>query len=246
MLVSLRAWSEAWQRVRVTLEVRADSVASLTLCMRLKTSGHGPTTVARELALCLGDAEFRPDVVGTHIPGAANISADVLSRRWQPEKSWALPALLQDVPETIVARRDRSWWRTLAPPPRQTGAKEGVARVLNAGRVDSWVALGSGVARRPLGLSLPLMRTVCRAVPNRVRAFGPEGSGRRVARRLRGALSSRTVCRAVPNRARAFGPEGSCRRVARRLRGALSFPPPPPGHRRGHGLLSPGRTCRRL
>ena len=83
--------------------------------MHLKVSGHGPTVVARELALVLGCASFRPDVF-SHIPGIANVAADMLSRRYDPNKKFALPSLLTEVTETTAATRVPSWWRTRTPP----------------------------------------------------------------------------------------------------------------------------------
>lgn len=113
VLVAMRAWAHDWRRTRAVLEIRADSIASLTMTLHMKASGRGPGIVARELALCLGEAEFRPDV-GCHVPGVANVTADTLSRRFQPGKAWSLPGCLQGKPETVVGIRNRKWYRTLS------------------------------------------------------------------------------------------------------------------------------------
>ena len=49
-----------------------------------KSSGEGPSLVARELALELGDGAFRP-TGAHHIPGIANVVADSFSRKFSPE-----------------------------------------------------------------------------------------------------------------------------------------------------------------
>ena len=94
---------------------------SLSLAMHLKVSGHGPTVVARELALVLGCASFRPGVF-SHIPGIANVAADMLSRKHDPSKDFKLPSLLANVPETVPAVRSLRWWRTLTSPAPQSKA----------------------------------------------------------------------------------------------------------------------------
>ena len=96
LLVSLREWLPAWQLERAHLEVRSDSVAALTMAMHLKVYGTGPGIIARELAMVIGCATFRPDVF-SHVPGLANVTADALSRRYEPGVSFRLPALLSGV-----------------------------------------------------------------------------------------------------------------------------------------------------
>ena len=87
LLVALRVWKHHWQSERIKLEVRSDNVAALHLVLRLKGKSPGMNQVARELALDLGDAAFRPDIV-THTPGVASEIADALSRRHQPGVSF--------------------------------------------------------------------------------------------------------------------------------------------------------------
>ena len=126
LLVALRCWAGAWRHERVSLEVRADSVASLTMAMSMKASGPGPSLVARELALVLGTAEFKPGLC-SHIPGVANVTADVLSRLHEPGKSASLPAALIGVQQTFPPKRDRSYYLTLRSgvSPQSKAEKEG-------------------------------------------------------------------------------------------------------------------------
>ena len=64
LLVALRLWKEYWGTERVSLEVRADNIAAL---LRLTGSSEAMNKITRELALDLGDASFRPDMV-VHTP----------------------------------------------------------------------------------------------------------------------------------------------------------------------------------
>ena len=95
--------------------MRSDSAAALTMTMHLKFPGAGPGIIARELAMVIGCATFRPDVY-SHVPGLANVTADALSRRYEPGVSFRLPALLSGVTETHPQIRSPSWWRTLRAP----------------------------------------------------------------------------------------------------------------------------------
>lgn len=69
--------------------------------------------IAREYALDLGQAQWRPDLV-THIPGLSNVVCDVLSRRYDPNKQFVLPKALSKAKAIVPPTRDESWWRTLA------------------------------------------------------------------------------------------------------------------------------------
>ena len=104
LLVALRTWKEFWCQERVSLEVRSDNIAALTLVMNLKGSSRALNQVARELALDLGDAAFKPGFV-THTPGVASSKADVLSRKFSPSSEFLLPSALKDVPEVFPEPR---------------------------------------------------------------------------------------------------------------------------------------------
>ena len=71
--------------------------------------------VARELALDLSEASYSLDFA-QHVAGITNGTADVLSRRLQPGKNFALPSLLADAREDFPPERDLSWWRTASKP----------------------------------------------------------------------------------------------------------------------------------
>jgi len=90
-LVALRVWAKFWQGQRAKLHVRGDNVGALTLFSTLESSSPPLTKIAREFALDLGRARFRPDLV-QHIPGIVNKVNDVLSRRYQAGHKFELPS----------------------------------------------------------------------------------------------------------------------------------------------------------
>ena len=90
LLVALRTWKQHWCLERVQLEVRADNMTALNLILRLKGSTPQLNQIAREVALDLGDAAFRPDIV-SHTPGIASTMADDLSGRFCPGTVLSFP-----------------------------------------------------------------------------------------------------------------------------------------------------------
>ena len=77
----------------------------------LKGSGDALALVAKELALDLGQCEYVPHII-EHLPGVANITADALSHRFDPEKQvWSVPPMLQGIPPAQLQAREPSWWR---------------------------------------------------------------------------------------------------------------------------------------
>ena len=101
---------------RCTLRVKSDSVSALTLLVKFKSSGSACQALAREVALDFATAAFMP-IVAVHIPGLANVIADVLSRKFQPKREFALPSCLNDVKEFIAPVRTRDFFKTLATAP---------------------------------------------------------------------------------------------------------------------------------
>ena len=100
-------------------------MGSLTTLLSLRARGTGPSVMAREIALELGDGSFAPDLV-EHLPGVENVEADELSRRYDPlHQPWSLPAVFRGVPETVLPARPRSWYLTLGPPPRHPASQAG-------------------------------------------------------------------------------------------------------------------------
>ena len=114
-LVALRVWAKFWQGQRARLHVRGDNVGALTLFSTLKSSSPPLTKIAREFALDLGRARFRPDLV-QHIPGIVNKVNDMLSRRFQPGHKFELPPCLVRSRAILPGRRDNGWWKSLHVP----------------------------------------------------------------------------------------------------------------------------------
>ena len=114
-LIAMRQWSSSWRQARVHLHLRGDNVASLVLFSALKTHSKQLAIIAREFALDLGVASFRPEVI-QHLPGIANVLADSLSRKFDPHKTFVLHPALQRATEVTPPPRPKSWWRSLAEP----------------------------------------------------------------------------------------------------------------------------------
>ena len=115
-LVALRIWASRWNRKQITLRVRSDSISALILVLCLKTSGKATGIIAREMALDIAAACY-PPMVAQHVPGVANKTCDVLSRRFQPGTEFKVPALLKDVPETELPVRTAAYYKSAAEPP---------------------------------------------------------------------------------------------------------------------------------
>eukprot|EP00435_Cladocopium_sp_Y103_P047858 s2395_g14.t1 len=111
-LVSLRHWKDSWLGQRARLHIRSDNTGALTMLSKLKCGSKALTLIAREYALDLGQAQWKPDVI-SHVPGLANKNCDVLSRRWDPSKTYVLPEALRKAREVFPVKRTRKWWRTL-------------------------------------------------------------------------------------------------------------------------------------
>jgi hypothetical protein len=112
-LIGLRIWKQKWHQRTTLLTVRSDSVGTLTLLLKLKATGKGPNIIAREIALDLGDACFKPSCF-LHTPGVANVASDFLSRLHQPNakvSDW--PLYLIGVPHAHVPIRCKSFYKSL-------------------------------------------------------------------------------------------------------------------------------------
>ncbi len=88
--------------------VRSDSVSGLTLVRRLKCTGKGPAIIARERALDIAHAIYRPDVA-EHVPGLANKICDDLSRLDIEAGGKQLPPSLAFVPRLQLEQRLTSY-----------------------------------------------------------------------------------------------------------------------------------------
>lgn len=112
-LIALRLWSVHWHGQRARLQIRSDNIGALTMLTKLRGGSRPLTIIAREYALDLGQAPWKPDIV-THIPGLANTICDVLSRKWDPNKTFELPRELQRAKQAHPPTRQRTWWKTLS------------------------------------------------------------------------------------------------------------------------------------
>eukprot|EP00435_Cladocopium_sp_Y103_P049753 s2113_g15.t1 len=112
-LICLRLWRKWWQTAKLTLRLRNDNVGALTLYAQTKGRSPAHTLLAREFALDLGQAQYRP-AVAEHIPGSVNVICDVLSRRFQPDVAFKLPPQLVAAKAVVLPARPRSWWKTLS------------------------------------------------------------------------------------------------------------------------------------
>ena len=114
-LVAMFAWAHHWQGQRSIVRVRIDSISALVLVLKLKTSGAAAGIIARDIALDIASGVYEPHVT-EHVPGIANVTCDVLSRKFDPRKSYELPRLLEGVSEQVLPLRDSNYFKSLTPP----------------------------------------------------------------------------------------------------------------------------------
>ena len=115
-LIAMRLWSPFWKQTRVHLHLRGDNISSLILFSTLKTQSRQLATIAREFALDLGTACFKPEVA-QHVPGIANVVADSLSRKFEPGKPYVHHPSLANSEEVVPPPRPISWWKSMNGPP---------------------------------------------------------------------------------------------------------------------------------
>jgi hypothetical protein len=111
-LVALRHWAQHWHGQRTRLQIRSDNVGALVMLTKLKGGSKALTLIAREYSLDLGQAQWKPDIV-THVPGIANTTCDMLSRKLDPTKTFKLPDTLKNAREVQPGQRPLKWWKTL-------------------------------------------------------------------------------------------------------------------------------------
>ena len=114
-LIAMRLWTPFWKQSRVHLHLRGDNISSLVLFSTLKTHSKQLAVIAREFALDLGTACFKPEVA-QHVPGIANTVADMLSRKFDPNKQYFLHPCLAESQEVTPPARPIRWWRSLRKP----------------------------------------------------------------------------------------------------------------------------------
>ena len=93
------------------MAVKADNLAALTMTATMRAKRGPMSLIAREMALDIAEGLYVPNVV-EHIPGVTNVVADLLSRKFQPGKTYETHSLLSYAVEVFPGKRDHSWWRT--------------------------------------------------------------------------------------------------------------------------------------
>lgn len=114
-LVAMRLWQTLWRHERSAVQIRGDNMTLLTMITELRGSGAGTNKLAREFALDVAAASYRP-LLATHVPGVANVIADQLSRRFAPGTSWRVPAGLERARESAPPPRTETWYRASEAP----------------------------------------------------------------------------------------------------------------------------------
>ena len=93
-------------------------MTALYMLLDVKTRSDINVTIARELALELGAALYRPDCI-RHVPGVTNKVPDYLSRCMaEPVASQPWPAALRGSQQDHPPARDASWYLARGPPRR--------------------------------------------------------------------------------------------------------------------------------
>jgi hypothetical protein len=111
-LIAMRLWAPYWRQRRVHLYLRGDNISSLVVFSTLKTHSGQLAIIAREFALDLGTASFKPEVV-QHLPGVANVVADSLSRKFEPGRPYLHHPCLHASKEVEPPSRPVQWWKSL-------------------------------------------------------------------------------------------------------------------------------------
>eukprot|EP00435_Cladocopium_sp_Y103_P022772 s4904_g5.t1 len=111
-LIALRLWRTYWQNSRVKLRLRNDNMGALVLFSQVKGKSSAHTLLAREFALDLGRAQYRPSIA-EHLPGTVNVLCDVLSRHYQPGYTFKLPIQLVRAKPVVPPPRPKTWWKSL-------------------------------------------------------------------------------------------------------------------------------------
>ena len=124
MLIALRFWKYHWSHKRSVIRVSGDNMAALAMVTKMQPHSATLGIIARELALDIADAMYEPQCAA-HVPGVANVAADALSRRFEPNFAYSLPAVLEHSTEVSPPARDSTWWRSLVPRTSHTQQRKG-------------------------------------------------------------------------------------------------------------------------
>ena len=117
LLLAIRTWSHLWRSKKVRLKLRSDNMGALTVFSACKGASGAMNAVAREYALDAAEGAHEPEIVA-HLPGVANSTADVLSRRNDPKYkgSWKPPSFLAQAVRVHLPKRPLGWWRARVAP----------------------------------------------------------------------------------------------------------------------------------
>ena len=110
VLVAVRCWATRWLDKRVSITMKSDNMAALSLAARLKSKVS--SLIAKETALVYSSASFQPRYV-EHIPGVLNYSADALSRLTDPSGGYEVPPYLPSQLRVQLPVRAHGYYRTL-------------------------------------------------------------------------------------------------------------------------------------
>eukprot|EP00435_Cladocopium_sp_Y103_P052516 s2172_g16.t1 len=113
VLVAIKHWSKELRSCNLTLHVQSDSLVALAMTQKLSNSNPALNFFGAELAITCEVAGVE-HLKATHIPGAANTTADWLSR---PSKQRAdnTPAELEGIPIQQPAKRGAGYYSLPTP-----------------------------------------------------------------------------------------------------------------------------------
>ena len=114
--IALRHWSAKWLQTRVVLSIRSDNIAALSMLCKVSARSKALGIFARELALDISHACYSPEVV-EHITGVSNVTADMLSRKFDPHYTFVVPPALCHLEPDVVEVRDPTWWKSVIAAP---------------------------------------------------------------------------------------------------------------------------------
>ena len=136
LLVALRVWQYTWAKTRCIIHVSSDNMGALSMMCRMQPHSASLGVVAREVALDIADAIYEPQLA-SHVPGVANVAADALSRKYQPDFQYALPAILQASAEVHPPERTPSWWRSTVPTRKGQHGPKGTVKTPHSSSASS-------------------------------------------------------------------------------------------------------------
>jgi hypothetical protein len=108
ILVAIRHWARELATCSVTLHVQSDSLVALALTQRMASSSPALNFLGAELAIACEAAGIE-NLKATHIPGAANTTADYLSRPAK-QRTAPLPQELEGVRVQTPAPRGSGFY----------------------------------------------------------------------------------------------------------------------------------------